>query len=140
MWFVRDLLEKCVLVKNKPEEMLKRVRFSCENRTLLELLPGFGPGTSSLPIDPAAFLAVPIHTPGYRPEPCTARVWTVFAFRSVSLRVAIFQAVLPGLLENLLETPAPPEFNQKRRPIRVCLGEVCEIRIPSPEGSSSNCK
>ena len=29
--------------------MLQKVRFSFENRTFLELLPGFGPGTSSLP-------------------------------------------------------------------------------------------
>ena len=40
----------------------------------MELLTRFELVTSSLPIDPTAFLAVPIYVPEYRLKPCSTRV------------------------------------------------------------------
>ena len=47
--------------KVNPGKSTKKARFSIENRTFLELLGRFELPTSSLPIDPSAFWAVPIH-------------------------------------------------------------------------------
>jgi hypothetical protein len=43
------------------EGTTKKSPASIQKLAILELLPGFGPGTSSLPIDPTVFLVIPIH-------------------------------------------------------------------------------
>jgi hypothetical protein len=75
----------------------------------LELLPGFGPGTSSLPIDSTAFRVVPVQQPENRLKPCISMVQAVSLCRFVHRKTIGFQPETADLLENLLEKPEGKE-------------------------------